>query len=93
MTVRRALLGVAAVAALAVGTAAPAQAGTGAAGQGSVTLRESPPSGYVYIDHYFWHSSCEQAGKAGLNKAWRAYVCVNGSGSPLDDYELWVKPK
>lgn len=93
MRIRRALLGVAAAAALVTGAAVPAQAATSAAVPPTVTLRDTPPAGYVYIDHYFWHSSCVETGDAGMNKAWTAYVCINGSGSPFDDYELWVKPK
>lgn len=50
---------------------------------GAATLR--------YIDHYFWKSDCEATGSNGIRSgSWTYWECVNGSGSPFDDYELWV---
>ena len=44
-----------------------------------------------YIDHYFWLSDCQATGSNGIRSgSWTYWECVNGSGSPFDDYELWV---
>ncbi len=50
------------------------------------------PAGYDYVDDFYWHEDCVQAGEAGRNGAWRDYMCINGSPNPIgDDYELWVR--
>jgi hypothetical protein len=44
-----------------------------------------------YIDHFFWESDCQATGSNGIRSgSWTYWECVNGSGSPFDDYELWV---
>lgn len=51
---------------------------------------EDPPAGYSYEGSFYWHDSCEEAGKGGIPRAWSAYVCL-GDGMPWDDYDLYVK--
>lgn len=52
---------------------------------------EVAPAALRYIDHYFWKSDCEATGSNGIRSgSWTYWECVNGSGSPFDDYELWV---
>jgi hypothetical protein len=51
---------------------------------------EDPPAGYSYEGSFYWHDSCEEAGKGGIPRAWSAYVCL-GDGMPWDDYALYVK--
>jgi len=52
---------------------------------------EVAPAALRYIDHYFWKSDCQATGSNGIRSgSWTYWECVNGSGSPFDDYELWV---
>ncbi|GAA2033545.1 hypothetical protein GCM10009839_37460 [Catenulispora yoronensis] len=51
---------------------------------------EDPPAGYSYEGTFYWHASCEEAGKGGIPRAWSAYVCL-GDGMPWDSYDLYVK--
>ncbi|MEU5884253.1 hypothetical protein [Spirillospora sp. NPDC047279] len=38
---------------------------------------------------FYWHSSCKEAGKAGVrNEGWEAWDC-KGSSAPWEEYELW----
>ncbi|OLT31078.1 hypothetical protein BJF79_37545 [Actinomadura sp. CNU-125] len=37
---------------------------------------------------FYWHSSCDAAGKAGMQSGWQAYDC-KGSSAPWASYELW----
>lgn len=39
---------------------------------------------------FYWHSSCDEAGRGGIPRAWSAYVCL-GDGWPWDSYDLYVK--
>ena len=45
---------------------------------------------WTYIDSYYWRSSCDEVGQAGLGKAWSDYYC-DGSGWAWDDYDLYVQ--
>ena len=57
----------------------------------AVVIRaEDPPAGYTHEGSFYWHASCDEAGKGGIPKAWSAYVCL-GDGMPWDEYDLWVK--
>lgn len=51
---------------------------------------EDPPAGYTYEGSFYWHASCEEAGKGGIPRAWSAYVCL-GDGMPWSEYDLYVK--
>lgn len=53
------------------------------------TTADSPPAGYEYAGEFFWGSSCDEAGQAGMNRGWSDYVCI---GSWNDNYDLWIKP-
>lgn len=92
MLKRLAALLAAVVAALALtGTTAHAAVPT-AAGHHAVMLAptEDPPAGYTYEGTFYWHSSCDEAGRGGIPRAWSAYVCL-GDGWPWDSYDLYVK--
>ena len=56
----------------------------------STVKSEDPPAGYTYEGSFYWHASCEEAGKGGIPRAWSAYVCL-GDGMPWDEYALYVK--
>lgn len=45
---------------------------------------------FEYAGSFYWRDSCDEAGKAGIPKAWSDYYC-DGSGWPWDDYDLYVK--
>lgn len=70
--------------------AAVAPSGQSAVHQSSGIRAEDPPAGYVYEGTFYWHDSCEEAGKGGIPRAWSAYVCI-GDGWPWDSYNLYVK--
>jgi hypothetical protein len=58
---------------------------------GAVPAQAAPNSDdYEYVGSFYWHESCEEAGKGGIPKAWSDYYC-EGSGWPWDDYDLYVK--
>ncbi|NUP47925.1 MAG: hypothetical protein HOW97_11525 [Catenulispora sp.] len=56
----------------------------------AVVKAEDPPAGYTFEGNFYWHASCEEAGKGGIPRAWSAYVCL-GDGMPWDSYNLYVK--
>lgn len=92
---RRVTRGITALA-LAVGLAAGGMFGAGsataAATAPAIATDESPPPGYEYAGEFFWHSSCVEAGNAGMNRGWSHYVCL-GETFSTDYYELWIRPK
>lgn len=56
----------------------------------AVVKAEDPPAGYTFEGSFYWHASCQEAGKGGIPRAWSASVCL-GDGMPWDEYSLYVK--
>jgi len=56
----------------------------------TIVPTDDPPAGYTYEGTFYWHDSCEEAGKGGVPRAWSTYVCI-GDGWPWDSYDLYVK--